>query len=483
MTAAAVTATLPGWRLALFGLPGLPLAALTLPLYIYLPTYYADTLGLGLGVVGGVLLAARIWDMVTDPVVGVLADAVRLPGGRRRGWMVAGLPFTIAGIWMLMSPPDGAGAAHLLVWSIVLHLGGTMMVLSQQAWAAELSDGYDERSRIVTVREVFVILGTLAAIALPVVAGGDGTAVTAAGLATLGAAIALLLPVTTAAAVIAVPEPDRPVARARGQLARLGALVANRPFRRLIGAYIANGFANGLPATLFLLYVSHVIGRPDLAGPLLFVYFAAGILAAPLWLRLAARTSKHRAWTIAMAIATAAFLPAAFLGTGDVVPFLIICIATGATLGADLALPNAMQADVIDIDRLETGQERAGLFFALWGFATKAALALGIGTAFPLIDAAGFDPAADDGGGALALTVLALVYGALPVPFKIWAILLVRRFPLTREIQSGLAEEIARRRSPAVATPPGCGPPSSRESSCSLSVAAPRASCSRSSAS
>ena len=98
MTAAAGTATLPGWRLALFGLPGLPLAALTLPLYIYLPTYYADTLGLGLGVVGGVLLAARIWDMVTDPVVGVLADAVRLPGGRRRGWMVAGLPFTIAGI-------------------------------------------------------------------------------------------------------------------------------------------------------------------------------------------------------------------------------------------------------------------------------------------------------------------------------------------------------------------------------------------------
>ena len=184
-----------------------------------------------------------------------------------------------------------------------------------------------------------------------------------------------------------------------------------------------------------------------------------------------------------MAIATAAFLPAAFLGTGDVVPFLIICIATGATLGADLALPNAMQADVIDIDRLETGQERAGLFFALWGFATKAALALGIGTAFPLIDAAGFDPAAADGGGAAALTVLALVYGALPVPFKIWAILLVRRFPLTREIQSGLAEEIARRRSPAVATPPGCGPPSSRKPSCSLSVAAPRASCSRSSAS
>jgi len=61
---------------AAFGLPGLPLAALTLPLHIYLPTYYADTLGLGLGTVGVVLLAARAWDMITDPVVGIAADRV-----------------------------------------------------------------------------------------------------------------------------------------------------------------------------------------------------------------------------------------------------------------------------------------------------------------------------------------------------------------------------------------------------------------------
>ncbi|MEN2979261.1 MFS transporter [Tistrella bauzanensis] len=217
---------------------------------------------------------------------------------------------------------------------------------------------------------------------------------------------------------------------------------------------------------------------------MLFVYFAAGILGAPGWLWLSTRIGKHRAWSLAMLLAATGFLPAALLGTGDLPVFLAICIVTGLTLGADLALPNAMQADVIDLDRLDSGRERAGLFFALWGFATKASLALGVGLAFPLLEAAGFNPAISTAPAAAGATVpglwaLALIYGALPVPFKILAVILVRRFPLDRATQTGIAGRIALAgghagHATATATP------SAGTKSCAASSATPEAPSSRS---
>ena len=72
--------------------------------------------------------------------------------------------------------------------------------------------------------------------------------------------------------------------------------------------------------------------------------------------------------------------------------FAAICVLSGASLGADLAIPASMQADVIDLDRVVSGRRRTAFFFALWSMASKLALAMAVGIAFPVLGAIGFTP-------------------------------------------------------------------------------------------
>jgi Na+/melibiose symporter-like transporter len=217
--------------------------------------------------------------------------------------------------------------------------------------------------------------------------------------------------------------------------------VTNRPFRRLIAAYLLNGVANGLPATLFLLFVAHVLERGDLAGPLLLLYFLAGILGIPFWLGLSRRIGKHRAWAWAMIWASLAFAGVPLLGPGDLWWFVVICGLSGLALGADLALPSSIQADVVDLDWLESGHRRTGLLFALWSMTTKLSLALAVGIAFPLLALLGFDAGTDND--AEALFGLAALYGLLPVAIKAAATWLVWNFPIGEREQSDLQGKLA----------------------------------------
>ncbi len=416
----------PGQLLA-YGLPGLPLAILLLPLFVILPTYYADDLGLGLATVGGVLFFARIWDVVSDPLVGYLSDRTRSRWGQRRPWLVAGAPLAMIGTWALFHPPAGVGGVYLLTATLVLYLGGTMIMLPYTAWAAELSSDRHERSRIAAAREVAIVIGTLAAIALPAGLGlsrveiVDGTAW----------ALVILIPLAVAAAVTLLPDPQPASVPGRGNLRGLVGMFRNRPFRLLVSAYFVNGVAYGLPATLFLLYVEHVIGRPDWAWILLIIYFAGAIAGLPAWLFLSRRIGKRRTWIASMAMATLGFWPAVLLGDGDLGWFIAICVVTGLPLGAELVMPPSMQADVVERDARETGARRTATMFGIWGIATKVPLAVGVGIAFPLLALAGFDAAAESNPAA-SLFVLAALYGLLPVAFKLVAIAVIWRFPEER---------------------------------------------------
>ncbi len=432
---------LPVKTLLAFGLPGFPLAALTVPLYIYLPAFYADEMGLGLATVGGVLLAARLWDVVIDPLVGVLSDRWTTRIGRRRPWLIAGTPLALIAVHQLFVPQYAVGAAYLLGWTMALYLAWTILLLPYYAWAAELSPDYHERARIAGFRESFVILGTLAASGLPALNGGRATG--AAALALLAGFMMVALPIAIATALVLVPDrPAAPLALpgADDGGRRCRAIVENRPFRRLIVAYFLNGLANAFTATLFTLFASHVVRVPERTGALLFVYFLAGILSVPFWLMLSRRLGKHRAWSISMLWTCCWFAWAPALGAGDLAWYALISVMTGIGLGADLTLPSAMQADIVDLDTLGSGARRAGLYFALWTMATKLALAAAVGIAFPLLDRAGFDPARDNHG--FALTALALLYATLPVALKLVTTALVWRYPLDAAAHARLRAQL-----------------------------------------
>jgi Na+/melibiose symporter-like transporter len=182
----------------------------------------------------------------------------------------------------------------------------------------------------------------------------------------------------------------------------------------LLLAYAVNACANALPATLFLLYVEHRLGAPQAAGTLLLTYFIFGIAALPLWLWLAGCIGAARSWRISLYVACAGFVPAMFLGAGDVWLFVAVCAATGACLGADLALPASLQAEVAH------RHGHAGALFAAWGMASKLALALAAGVALPLLSLSGFEARANDD-----TLPLALLYAAAPIPIKLIAARLI----------------------------------------------------------
>ena len=424
-----------------YGALGLPLAALNLPLYVYLPTFYADDLGLGLVVVGGILFAARLFDAVSDPLIGMLSDRYETRFGRRRPWLVLVCPLLMLATYKLFSPDGDVGPAYLLIWTLLAYIAWTMMLLPYTAWGAELADGYHERSRITAFRETAVVLGILLAAGLPALIGVDPEKGSGPALDLLAWIMLILLPLTLVALLLMTPE--RPKAQGSPPALIEGVKIAwrNRPFRRLIAAYLMNGVANGLPASLFLLFVAHVLERGDVAGLLLLVYFVAGIIGIPFWLRLSRKIGKHRAWAIAMIWASIAFAGVPLLGAGDVGWFAVICILSGLALGADLALPPSIQADVVDLDWLESGDRRTGFFFALWSMTTKLSLALAVGVAFLALDMVGFDAQVENSEG--ALFGLAALYGLLPVTIKLLSVRLVWNFPLGAEEQQEIQRKLA----------------------------------------
>jgi Na+/melibiose symporter-like transporter len=315
-----------------------------------------------------------------------------------------------------------------------------MIALPWQAWGAELSDDYRERTRIVSWREGLTLVGIVVSAVIPAALGLSDPAGTLHLLAlicvalSLPALIALLTVVAEPAIAHDTPQP--------GLAQSLRTAWANRPFRQLLAAWALNGVANGLPAVLFLLLCRHVLHAPEKSGPLLLAFFATGIVSVPFWSWVSNRIGKHRAWSWAMIWTCAAFLPVLLLGPGDVLGFLLICLGTGAGLGADLALPPSMQADVIDLDTLNHGEPRAGLFFAAWTMAQKAGNALSAGLAFGVLDFVGFN--ADGDNASLQVGTLIALYCLLPIGLKLAAVACVWNFPIDADEQARIRVELSR---------------------------------------
>ncbi len=431
-----------------YALPATVFALPTIPVYIHLPALYGDDLGLGLATTGLVLLLARIFDTLTDPIIGVLCDRWPASGTRRKLWILGGSVIAGIALVMVLSPPVTVSASYLLLWSVILYLGWTMIAVPYTAWGAELSTNYGERARITSWREGFALGGIILAAAVGTIAVDTDfirLSETEAVVATALVLGLLFLPIM----VICVPDPSVPGTGSTrsGWLKRtvsgIRSLRKNKLFFRILFAWFINGLANGIPAALFFLYLEYGLGVAENARPAyILAYFIAAISAIPLWLLLSKRVGKHRSWCIAMIVACLAFGFVPFLPPGAYAAFLVICVVTGAALGADLALPPAIQADVVDYDHMIHGTARTGLQFSLWGMVTKLSLALAVGTALPLLAVAGFDPSSPDDAGTLALGV---IYAGLPVVLKTIAIAVVWGFPLTARKQGIIRRALDRR--------------------------------------
>lgn len=417
-----------------YGALGLPLAMAALPVYVHVPHLYAGA-GVNLALLGVLLLGARLLDAGIDPLLGWWSDRA----SERRPLILLALPFLGVGMLGLLHPQESWTALWLVLALLVTYFGFSLASVAYQAWGANLGRDSGERTVLTASREGFGLLGVVLASILPLLLAND----TALGLSRFAWLFLPLLLLAALVTMVGTPRgrlPDKNAnTRTEGDsaaasavpLASLAALrrtFADRRFRLLLAVFAINGIAAALPATLVLFFVTDVLQAEAWGGAFLALYFVAGMAGLPLWVMLSRRIGRVRAWLLSMALACAAFAGAIGLGAGDVWPFALVCLASGLALGADLALPPALLADIAESREAKTG---VGGYFGWWNLVAKLNLALAAGISLPLLGALGYRP-----GGVEGLLALALVYCLLPVFFKLVAATLAWRWRHDLEVVS-----------------------------------------------
>ena len=439
-------------RLLAYSAPALVTAVAALPMALFVPAFYADDLGVPLAAVGVAIALSRLLDVVTDPLIGALSDRLRLPLGRRKPWMLLGAPLFLLSLWKIFVPGDNASAAYLAVWSALLYLGFTMIDLPHKAWGAELSTDYDERSRITGWREAIATAGQVMLLGALTWLAARGVEGAAEQLRAVAVAVVVALPLLLALSLVSVPErePEGFTHERRSTLAGLKIVARNPAFLRMIGCvlFFVSGIA--IQGTLHRLVLADVMADEGRFPLMILLENAATFAGIPIWLAVSVRIGKHRALMAAALWIAVGSLPLIFMRAGDTTALMTTIVIRGSSFASILFIANSMAADVIDVDTLQSGEQRSGLFFAVWGMTIKLSLALGVvlGTTLPAV--LGYDPSAELISRAVQGRLM-WVYGGVPAVLMGLGALFLFRFPITRERHALVRAEIeARTRAVAV---------------------------------
>ena len=470
-----------------YGATAVPLSLAGLPLAVFLPVIYTDSDGFGLGLtaVGTILMLTRIFDAVTDPAIGRYSDKWRTRWGRRKPWVLVGTPIFGLGLWFLFHPPFefsdvsflGSTFSNGYVWLfltlIVFFVGATIKDVPYGAWGAELSADYNERTLIMSWKEMFNVGGSMLAAFTPLIMLFFGYPKPTEAVFVLAVMMCISMPLINLNCLVAVPEwpvveqDKKPIRIIDG----LRVAMSNKPFMMLIVVFAVGSVGSAMTNSLSFFFVKHVLVAGDLYSLYLAPYFVCQMAAIPLWFKLSRRIGKHKAtmWAVGWYALWSSFIPVIavtpaawytafeitnFIGllpaatqadavayfhgneTGKFLFFIVIMCLKGSAIGALSALPFAMFADVVDVDTAQTGKRRAGEFMAIWSMTKKGAYALGIFIGLALVEFWGFDALADPlntSNTAFALLMLACCYSVIPALFKFIGMPFLWIYPLTAE--------------------------------------------------
>jgi GPH family glycoside/pentoside/hexuronide:cation symporter len=431
---------LPLGQVVSYGAGNFAFALLGLVVAVNLQFFYTDYVGLAAGLVSWSLLFARLADAFTDPVMGYLSDRTRSRLGRRRPFIFgAALPLGAA-FYFLFTPPgvedparhQGLLLFYMLALYVVTYLVWTVGAIPYYSLGAELTDDYQERTRVIAIREGWALAGLLAATILPawlihLYGGRDGYSFMGAILG-IGTSLFLLT-----SACLTRERPEFQGRSTLGPYAGWIATLRNPHFRRILVAFALSAIAGAVPAVLVIYVSVYVIGTPPWWAEVtpawlptwsyyLLVYFGSGVASLPLWSAVARRFGKRATWGAAIALATGTSAGCWWLGEGRVAFFSVLLVFGGMSFGNYIALPASIVADLIDWDEASTGGRREASYFAIWAFATKFGNAFTGFAALQLLERVGYVP-----GVAQSETV------------KTWMLAMYSWFPAAFYLLSGLA--------------------------------------------
>tara|TARA_R110002051_G_scaffold17387_1_gene51005 strand:+ start:9030 stop:10259 length:1230 start_codon:yes stop_codon:yes gene_type:complete len=385
---------------------GAVLSAAGLPIYIYAPKYYADTYGVSLTALGAILFGLRLFDVVQDPVLGWISE--RLTKGKAAIISAVALLLALSMIGLFAVPPPINPAIWFAITIAGLFSAFSFLTINFYAQGV-MKAGPTGQVRLAAWRETGALLGVCIAAVAPTVLidlSDDPFGVFAYGFAAA----------TLAATLFIWPEWT---GRTTAEPAHIRNIIADPLTRRLLILALVNATPLAVSSTLFLFFVEARLDGSGWEGPLLVLFFLAAAIFAPLWSVAATRWGEKRVLLVAMVLAIIAFGSTASLGAGDAGLFAVICVVSGATIGADLTLLPAMFAR-----RMAQVSPNGGQGFGLWSLVSKFTLAFAAVLLLPLLERAGFS-AGTAPQPASALTTLTLLYAVLPILLKVAAIALL----------------------------------------------------------
>ncbi|CAN5191624.1 MFS transporter [soil metagenome] len=414
--------------LAAFAGPSLPFAALGLPLIVHLPTFFARSLGVPLATITLLFVVARVLDIGADPFIGMWMDKTRTRIGRFKPWIIGGGLALMVATYLSFLPIPGAGLPYLALCLVAIYVAFSVVVLAQTSWAATLSVNYNERSRVYGWWQFGNVVGILLVLLLPVIVSARG-GTEAQGVAAMGLFIVALLPITIAVAVWKVPEP-RAIGGNHATLADYFNFFKLASVRRLMLTDLLYGLAPGITGALALFYFTAVKGmNGGQANLLIFAYFAAGLIGSPLWSWTALRLGKHKTLAVAGLLYAASYVGVWAAPAGSFPLAVASMLLVGLPFPAAQILIRAMMADVGDEERLQSGEDRSAMLFALMTLTNKVGTALSTMVLLPLAWV-GFQQATGAINTPLALNTLSGLFVILPILMLVASSLIIRGFPL-----------------------------------------------------
>lgn len=415
-------------RLLAYGGPIFGLSYLLFFVQFYFLKFATDVLLLAPAIVGWLFGLAKLWDAVSDPLVGGWSDRTQSRFGRRRPFLVAALPLLVVGFVMLWSPPASLGSGGLIAWAavalFVFYTAFTLYTLPHVALGAELSRDSHQRTRLFASRYMSFTVGMLIAFgAIQVAMNADAPREMAERLALPGALLA-------AAVLAIVPMTVRePVAEGRRGGSSLSAglrdVLGNRPARLLLFVQFIEAVGIGAVGTMAPFVARYVLRQPEVVATLPAAYVIAGVVSIPIWVRVSRSFGKRNTWLAAMWLAAAAFGGMLFQGAGDLLPIVGLLVLAGSAMGCGGVMSTSILADLIDQDERSTGERKEGVYSAALTFMLKLGTALATAISGMVLSAVAFEPNVEQT--AQSELGIRLLFGGMPcLGFLLGALLFSR---------------------------------------------------------
>ena len=416
----------------------------------FLLIFYTDGALIAPALAGSALLIGKIWDAVNDPLFGWISDRTTSRFGKRRVYMIFGaLPLALT-VMLLWFVPGGLTDAWVFVWIvgtfILYDTFNTVTSVPYYALTAELTQDYDERASLTTFRMILGVPAYLVGAAItPVIVGLFAIKRTGYG------AVGLLYGLIAAAALwiaAAGLKERRDMSESKSETPPLRAFLTtfrNRPFVRLIAAYLIANVAFALIQTLlafFLIYQLRMDQKTQVPIVMFLLLASIGVFLFP-WKMLSDRLNKGPAYALGLAIGGLA-VAFTFLLPHEQTPWIyLIAVVAGIGFSANWVFPWAMVPDVVEYDQLETGEHRGGMYYGVWGFTSKLTAALGIGLSGWVLQLFGFAPNVEQS--AQTLLGIRLFFGPAPAIILAIALPLLIGYPITRSAHADVRRKLEAR--------------------------------------